>query len=76
MLFCVVSPLLGSHRHRLTQRRAIVQLTLHLLDVPVPEARVWDALDPDQRALVIEILARLLAKAAAQPVEEAEPRDE
>ena len=40
------------------------------------QACVWDALDDDQRALVIEILARLLAKAAAQPVEEAEPRDE
>jgi hypothetical protein len=75
MLFCVVSPLPGSHSHRLTQRRAIVQLTLNLLPVPVPEARVWEALDDDPRALVIEILARLLAKAAVQPVEEAEPRD-
>ena len=75
MLFCVGSPLPGSNHHRLTQRRAIVQLSLNLLAVPVPEARVWDALDHDQRALVIEILARLVAKAAAQPVAEA-PRDE
>ena len=75
MLFCVVSPLPGRNHHRLTQRRAIVQLSLNLQDVPVPEARVWEALDRDQRALVIAILARLFAKAAAQPAEE-EPRDE
>lgn len=52
-----------------------MQLSLNLLAVPGPEARVWDALDHDQRARVIEILARLVAKAAAQPVAEA-PRDE
>jgi hypothetical protein len=75
MLFCVVSPLPGRTHHHLTQRRAIVQLSLNLLAVPVPEARVWDALDHDQRALVIEILARLVAKAAAQPAV-AGPRDE
>ena len=75
MLFCVVSPLPGRDPHRLTQRRAIVQLNLNLQDVPIPEARVWEALDDDQRALVIEILARLYAKAAVPPVEE-ELRDE
>jgi hypothetical protein len=53
-----------------------VQLSLNLQDVPVLEARVWEALDDDQRALVIEILARLFSKAAAPPVEEEEPRDE
>jgi hypothetical protein len=51
-------------------------LSLNLLAGAVPEARVWDALDHDQRALVIEILARLFAKAAARPVEAEEPRDE
>jgi hypothetical protein len=60
----------------LTQRRAIVQLSLNLQDVPVPEARVWETLDDDQRALVIEILARLFAKAAAPPVAEEALRDE
>ena len=53
-----------------------MQLNLNLLELAVPEARVWDALDQDQRAAVVEILARLFAKAAAQPVEEEEPRDE
>jgi uncharacterized membrane protein affecting hemolysin expression len=76
MLFCVASPRPGRHHYRLTQRRAIVQLSLNLLDASAPEARVWDALHGDQRALVIEILARLLAKAAAQPVAGEAPRDE
>ena len=39
-------------------------MRLMFLDVPVPEARVWDALEDDQRALVIEVLARLFVKAA------------
>jgi hypothetical protein len=39
-------------------------MRLTFLDVPVPEASVWDALEDDQRALVIEVLARLFGKAA------------
>ena len=37
---------------------------LTFLDVPVPEASVWDALEDNQRALVIDVLARLFVKAA------------
>jgi hypothetical protein len=75
MLFCVASPRRGSPRHRLTQRRAIVQLPLNFLDPPRPETSLWDTLDEEQRALVIELLARLVAKAAvAHPAEE--PRHE
>jgi hypothetical protein len=37
---------------------------LTFLDVPVPEASVWDALANDQRAVVIEVLARLFVNAA------------
>ena len=75
MLFCVVSPLRVRSHHRLTQRRAIVQMRLTFLDPPLPEASVWDALDDDHRAAVIEALARLVAKAAVVPPLE-EPRDE
>ena len=64
MLFCVASPFRVRNRHRRTQRRATVQMRLPFLDVPVPEARVWDALEDDQRALVIDVLARLFVKAA------------
>ena len=39
-------------------------MRLPFLDVPVPEASVWDALEDDQRAVVIEVLARLFVKAA------------
>ena len=74
MLFCVASLRVRNH-HRLTQRRAIVQMRLTFLDPPAPEARVWDALEDEHRAGVIEALARLVAKAAvALPLEE--PRDE
>lgn len=53
-----------------------MQLSLKLLEVAVPEARVWEALAPDQRAAVIEILGRLFAKAAvALPIAK-EPRHE
>jgi len=37
---------------------------LTFLDVPVPEARVWEALKDHQRAVVVEVLARLFVKAA------------
>ena len=77
MLFCVVSPVPGRSRHQLAQRRrAIVQLSLTLLEITVPEARVWEALTPDQRAAVIELLGRLFAKAAGQVPRAEERRDE
>ena len=48
-----------------------MQLSLTLLEIAVPEARVWGALTPEQRAAVIELLGRLVAKAAvAAPTEE------
>jgi len=65
MLFCVASPFrvrLGYHG--LTQRRPTVQMPLTFPDLPCPEASVWDALENDQRAVVIEVLARLFVKVA------------
>ena len=77
MLFCVVSLMPGRPRHQLAQRRrAIVQLSLTLLEIAVPEAHVWGALTPEQRAAVIDILGRLLAKAALDAPRAEEPRDE
>jgi hypothetical protein len=40
------------------------QLSLSLLDLPNPHAAIWEALAQEQRVVVIEALARLLAKAA------------
>jgi hypothetical protein len=53
----------------------MVQMRLTFLDPPAPEARVWEALEPEQRAAVIDVLARLLVKTIlVQPLEE--PDDE
>ena len=41
-----------------------MQLNLNFLDRLLPEARVWDALEDEQRAVVIDALARLFVKAA------------
>ncbi len=51
-------------------------MRLTFLDVPVPEARVWEALEDDQRAVVIDVLARLLVKAAVADAAPEEPPDE
>jgi hypothetical protein len=53
-----------------------VQLSLPLLETAVPEARVWEALTPDQRATVIELLGRLFARAAAPAPSAEEQRHE
>jgi hypothetical protein len=45
-------------------RRVIVQLKLNFLDLPVPQTYLWEQLDQDQRAIVIEAIARLIAKTA------------
>jgi hypothetical protein len=76
MLFCVASPFrVGPSHHRLTQRRAPVQMRLSFLDVPVPEARVWEALTDEQRAVVIDVLARLFVNAAVAHALEEPPDD-
>ncbi len=76
MLFCVASPFRVRHSHyHLTQRRATVQMRLTFLDLPVPEASVWDALTEQQRAVVIDVLARLFVNAAVAHALE-EPPDE
>ncbi len=39
-----------------------MQRILQFLDLPIPETRVWETLDNEQRTLAIEILARLIAQ--------------
>ena len=41
-----------------------MQRNLNFLDLPIPETEVWETLENDQRTVVIEVLARLIAKAA------------
>jgi hypothetical protein len=47
---------------------------LSLLEAPIPEgvAPVWNALDDEQRAKAITMLAQLIAKTIAQPEQDHE----
>jgi hypothetical protein len=40
-----------------------VQRNLNFLDLLIPEAQVWETLKDEQRAVAIEVLARLIAQA-------------
>lgn len=39
------------------------QLNLKFSDTPVPEELVWEQVDDEQKQIVVEALARLIAKA-------------
>ncbi len=41
-----------------------MQLNLAFLELPSPSAIVWEALDEEQRAAALHVLARLIAQAA------------
>jgi hypothetical protein len=58
MLFCDAP----QHRRRnlFHSRRAMSQLNLNFLDIPIPETCLWEQLDDEHRQLVIETLARLM----------------
>jgi hypothetical protein len=43
-------------------RRWRVQLRLDLVEAPASPVAVWEALDPEQQAAVVGLLARLIAK--------------
>ena len=38
------------------------QLILNFNDIPIPETRLWEQLDDEQKRIVIETLARLLVQ--------------
>jgi hypothetical protein len=46
------------------------QLHLSFIDIPVPETRLWEQLDDEDKRIVIEILARLLVQTTRPPQEE------
>jgi predicted Fe-S protein YdhL (DUF1289 family) len=39
------------------------QLNLNFIDIPIPETHLWEQFDDEQKRIVIESLARLLARA-------------
>jgi hypothetical protein len=50
-------------RNLSVRRATILQRTLNFLDIPILETQVWETLENEQRKVVIEVLARLLAQA-------------
>jgi hypothetical protein len=62
MLFCNAP----QHRRRnlFYSRRAMPQLNLSFIDIPVPETCLWEALNDEHKQIVIETLARLMINAA------------
>lgn len=44
------------------RRTTIVQRYLNFVDLPIPEAQVWETLENEQQAAAIEVLARLIAQ--------------
>jgi len=48
----------------------IVQRTLNFLDLPIPEAHLWEAFKEELKTLAVEILARLIVQATVKSLEE------
>jgi predicted Fe-S protein YdhL (DUF1289 family) len=46
------------------------QLNLNFNDIPIPETHLWEQFDNEQKRAVLEILSRLLVKAARDNQEE------
>jgi hypothetical protein len=61
MLFCNAP----QHRRRrlFHSRRAMPQLNLNFLDIPIPETCLWEELSDQHKQLVIETLAHLMLNA-------------
>jgi hypothetical protein len=57
--------LFSAARKRRPERRAGVQQYLGFLDIPVPEACVWEQLSEERRKAAIQMLARLMIQAVS-----------
>jgi hypothetical protein len=54
---------MATAKNLFSRRTNIVQRNLNFVDLPIPEAQVWETLENEQRAVAIEVLARLIAQA-------------
>jgi hypothetical protein len=54
---------MATAKNLFSRRTNIVQRNLNFVDLPIPEAQVWETSENEQRAVAIEVLARLIAQA-------------
>jgi hypothetical protein len=59
--------LLTSEPHLGQTRRAMRQLPLKFIDIPIPETCLWEQLEDEPKRTVVETLARLLSQAVQAP---------
>jgi hypothetical protein len=57
------------------RRTTIVQRNLNFAELPIPEAQVWETLENEQKAVAIEVLARLIAQTADPRPKQEEDHD-
>jgi len=50
-------------KNLIARRATILQRNLNFLDIPLPQAQVWETLENEPRTLAIEVLARLIVHA-------------
>jgi hypothetical protein len=52
------------------------QLNLDFIDIPIPQAYLWESLNNEQQQLIIETLARLMVNAAVPANDPKEPAND
>lgn len=64
MLSCVANPSRSAIELPRLHRRVPVQRNLDFLDLPAPDPPIWGRVDGERRTIVIDLIARLIGKAA------------